>query len=880
MKRFFTFLVVLIAMFVGTTAWAQTLSVAGVGVDLNATTTQTITGSNIDGKVTYSPTNKTLYLEGATIRGTISGTDLGSSASSRYYIYLKGTNTIVTSRHGMRFDDSYVVLYGAAGSQLFIDSSTSNSGFSCIDTEGGHFDVWSVKLSLIGASVGFYGSSSSGTLGFSNSIVDINCDAGAVYGFKSVSYDDCKYTDEGVTFESGTGYVDASGYRVPILHIWPLLVVGNEPVRTAADSRTGSLYPWKWTKSTKTLEITGDISTRAYTGISNFGIEGLTIKSDGDYTVTSSNIGIAFGKNTNFTGSGTLNVTSSTGNGILANADLSVCMKGLSVSGKLHGFTDLHEGHKLTLKQLNSNSDYRFAGTNRACLYVSNLEMEDMDIFTSETWWNPNDGYAYYMDNIFKSSSTSSDNGCVCFKSGAKISYLGLYIGETSVRANCSHVISPAVTSGSIAYDANSNTLTLTDVTLTNNGMLGNGIDNRNVVGLNVKFVGNNTITTRLNPICSRQTFYITGDGTLIGTATEDGYGLDLNGDGITCTIDGPQLDLKGTYGVNDYRGTSTLYVTGNTTQVTLDSNGYSAFVPVRNLANLRLGGDIGFLEPAGGRFDPSSKRIVTSDGAEYSGKVVIGQIVDYGLYICETPVTSVNADDILGDGTFSYDPSMRILTVTNATVTNRGSLGSIISNRDIRGLGIMLVGDNIFTSRSSPIDSKQSFYITGDGTLTCTSTDEAGLYFWGDEDLVCYIFGPQVVFAGPKGLIDWTGKSKLFVTGGKTRVTFKSTYEAIYNLRGLILDEGFSILEPAGGWFDPTLKSVTIDGNSAYQGTIVIGRDPGDVNLDSQVDIADAVTVLNAMAGEAVAGNADVNGDGSVDIADFVTVLNIMAGQ
>ena len=53
-----------------------------------------------------------------------------------------------------------------------------------------------------------------------------------------------------------------------------------------------------------------------------------------------------------------------------------------------------------------------------------------------------------------------------------------------------------------------------------------------------------------------------------------------------------------------------------------------------------------------------------------------------------------------------------------------------------------------------------------------------------------------------------------------------------------------------------------------------------GDVNRDSTIDIADAVTVLNAMAGQTVAGDADVNGDKVVDIADFVTVLNIMAGQ
>ena len=53
-----------------------------------------------------------------------------------------------------------------------------------------------------------------------------------------------------------------------------------------------------------------------------------------------------------------------------------------------------------------------------------------------------------------------------------------------------------------------------------------------------------------------------------------------------------------------------------------------------------------------------------------------------------------------------------------------------------------------------------------------------------------------------------------------------------------------------------------------------------GDVNLDGLTDIADAVTVLNAMAGQQVKGDPDVNGDGQVDIADFVTILNIMAGQ
>jgi hypothetical protein len=64
-----------------------------------------------------------------------------------------------------------------------------------------------------------------------------------------------------------------------------------------------------------------------------------------------------------------------------------------------------------------------------------------------------------------------------------------------------------------------------------------------------------------------------------------------------------------------------------------------------------------------------------------------------------------------------------------------------------------------------------------------------------------------------------------------------------------------------------------------AEGGKILNGLE-GDVNVDDTVDIADAVSVLNAMAGQEVAGDADVNGDGTVDIADLVTILNIMAGN
>lgn len=57
-----------------------------------------------------------------------------------------------------------------------------------------------------------------------------------------------------------------------------------------------------------------------------------------------------------------------------------------------------------------------------------------------------------------------------------------------------------------------------------------------------------------------------------------------------------------------------------------------------------------------------------------------------------------------------------------------------------------------------------------------------------------------------------------------------------------------------------------------------------GDVNDDGDVDIADAVCIVNHVVGKSTlvfnAAAADVNGDGDVDIADAVRIVNLVVGK
>ena len=122
--------------------------------------------------------------------------------------------------------------------------------------------------------------------------------------------------------------------------------------------------------------------------------------------------------------------------------------------------------------------------------------------------------------------------------------------------------------------------------------------------------------------------------------------------------------------------------------------------------------------------------------------------------------------------------------------------------------------------------------------------------------------------------------------TGGETRKAYVNVSEAVRSLGFLsATDHSLRWYITYGSFADDVritcgrFRFITKAQMQAEGGVPLNGR-IGDLNGDTVVDIADAVSVLNIMAEDGYTADADINGDGKVDIADFVSILNIMAEE
>ena len=375
---------------------------------------------------------------------------------------------------------------------------------------------------------------------------------------------------------------------------------------------------------------------------------------------------------------------------------------------------------------------------------------------------------------------------------------------------------------GKISYNPETNTLTMEDVTI--NGADINGILNKDVKGLKINLVGNNTITTSEACISILEPSTISGSGTL-RLKSSNNCGIYLPS---SLAVEGIKLYAEGEWGIAG----QVFQTSGNVLTI---SNAYVEVTgskgSVGDLENLILDG-CSITQPNGAEFDAKYHSVLLN-GELVTDKVVI-EPDSYGFNIAGVNVTKKNSKDLSVidgvDGKISYNPETKTLTMEDVTINVADNSG--IWNSSVKGLKIVLVGNNIITSSSSCIKIDKTSTISGSGTLILKSSENCGIYM---KLTSLTVEGVKLYTEGKYGVAGFDGISGETLTLRNAYVEATGSLGSVCDLQNLILD-GCSITQPTGAAFDANVHGVALNGEVVTDKVVIESVTNGISNITTDV--------------------------------------------
>ena len=375
---------------------------------------------------------------------------------------------------------------------------------------------------------------------------------------------------------------------------------------------------------------------------------------------------------------------------------------------------------------------------------------------------------------------------------------------------------------GKINYNPETKILTMEDVTI--NTTVFNGIWNKDVKGLKINLVGNNTITSSEACISILEPSTISGSGTL-RLKSSNNCGIYLPS---SLAVEGIKLYAEGEWGIAG----QVFQTSGNVLTI---SNAYVEVTgskgSVGDLENLILDG-CSITQPNGAEFDAQYHSVLLN-GELVTDKVVI-EPDSYGFNIAGVNVTKKNCKDLSVidgvDGKISYNPETKTLTMEDVTINVADNSG--IWNSSVKGLKIVLVGNNIITSSSSCIKIDKTSTISGSGTLILKSSENCGIYM---KLTSLTVEGVKLYTEGKYGVAGFDGISGETLTLRNAYVEATGSLGSVCDLQNLILD-GCSITQPTGAAFDANVHGVALNGEVVTDKVVIESVTNGISNITTDV--------------------------------------------
>ena len=830
--------------------WGRFLMASEVvvaGVMVTESNAGNITGNGIEGSVSYDFDSHKLTLNNATI--TVNGKNAINHWRQNMIINLVGTNTITATNADALNLQGLTTIEGTGSLNVTSSNNAINAGYSLVvqggctvtATGGNSIDFCSIH-GTNGATFMVADSKVTATRGGSN--------YGSIGGFSYATLNNCIVTQPFGTvwnetnhrFENPSGTVVTNQIVIdnPEYDLW----VENNRVTASNvyDVLGDGTVSYNIVTQTLTLN-NATLNPSTGEAIRNE-LSDLTIHLIGTNSITADHGTAVYSTgDLTFTGDGSLFVNCRY-NGIQTDGNLTLqsgCNVDVNTMG-VGGYSAFNGSTLSTLIVNHSRLRAEAPYSSKAAIFgyaTVSVNGSRFDTPTFPITWNTYNHLYEYQD-----------------EHGQNVRYKGTVVidcqtydlsvaGITVTSGNAANIVGTGITGGTVSYDPTTNELTLNDATI--NGGSSVGIFNE-IPDLKIVLIGDNTITSNSTGIKSNeQDFSVEGRGTLSVTGEDGIHAYNCN-----LTIQGGCSVLAHSTRSGNYagiKGSSSFVLTISQSSVTA-SNTSTLRCSLTGFETLELEG-VSFTQPADGDFHDHA---VFSNGSIYRGQVVISPD-PYRLWVQGVQVTSFNADDVLGDGTVSYNAFDHILTLDGASITNSSNSDGIAN--EIDGLTILLKGNNTINVTDDGINSDgHPFTITGRGSLDITAP--YGIYCYANNSSLTVADGCSVnVTSYYHGVRLYGGP--LIVRNAELKAS--GSYYGSISCNSLTC-EGCSITSPEGAEWNSSSLYVE-DENGAIKTQIVISP------INYNITVANiAVTSANA---------SDVLGDGKVyyDVEDNVLTLN-----
>ena len=457
------------------------------------------------------------------------------------------------------------------------------------------------------------------------------------------------------------------------------------------------------------------------------------------------------------------------------------------------------------------NSHVEAKGSTGSICDIANLVLEGCSITQPDGAW-----FSTQNNAVVLNGEMVTDKVVIVPSYGIKIAGVDV----TSLNSKDLSVIDGV--DGKMSYNPETKTLTMEDVTINITGE-NVGIWNKEVKGLKINLVGNNTITANQAGITIGQPSTISGSGTL-RLKSSDNCGIYLPS---SLSVEGIKLYAEGKWGIAG----QVFQTSGNVLTI---CNAYVEVTgskgSILEVEDLVLDG-CSITQPSGAEFDAQYHSVLLN-GELVTDKVVI-EPDSYGFKIAGVDVTALNCKDLSVidgvDGKISYDAETNTLTMEDVTI-NATDINGIV-NYYVKGLKIKLFGNNIITTNRACITIYETSTISGSGTLRLKSSRDCGLYMHTSLS----VEGVKLYAEGKYGVAGNDGKMGEILTLRNAYVEATGSDGSICDLQNLIFD-GCSITQPTGAAFDANVHAVALNGEVVTDKVVIESVTNGISNITTDV--------------------------------------------